>query len=248
MKRKQLSKLGEAYKRTCHKMARMKASSKYKAAAVRKSKTLKAISVCCPHVAAAILSRQKLIENRTWPMTEDCAVSGGGWLALHVGRSPNPSILDHIYKNWEEQKYADGHKIQRWAVSGKPGTRLGTWYSLPPRELGSSKHKWRDDPNLPAHSAIVGFIRVSGMHEYKRGESKTNPWAIGPICWEIDRVVQLEPPIRNVLGNVLLWSVDDAVKNSAERRRLYRAFRQVRDNNLGRLRWNPNERKRKATR
>merc|ERR1712232_169469 len=58
------------------------------------------------------------------------------------------------------------------------------------------------------YGSIVGFIRVARSRKMRRGEGKDNPWALGPICWEIDRAVALKKPIENVAGSLGLWSVD----------------------------------------
>jgi len=144
---------------------------------------LRALTICCPELAVAILSRQKNVENRTWhlPLTvQDEA--GHAWLALHVGASLRlPGVVRK-------------HLLQAW----KPEKALWPWNKM---DL-SAKHTGAPLPS----SAIVGLIRVKRSEKLRRGGKKENPWALGPICWEIDRAVKLDPPIENVSGSLGLWS------------------------------------------
>merc|ERR1712107_283164 len=93
---------------------------------------------------------------------------------------------------------------------------------------------WKMDPSqrksgacVPQRS-IVGFIRIKGVHKLKRGERKSNPWALGPLCWEIDRAVPLEKPVEHVVGALQLWSVDNSESISpSDKKRLHRALRRI---------------------
>jgi hypothetical protein len=87
--------------------------------------------------------------------------------------------------------------------------------------------KKRTGAPLPS-GAIVGLIRVKRSRKLKRSERTVNPWAVGPICWEIDRAVKLDPPIENVSGALSLWSIDREPSISEyARRRLASALREA---------------------
>eukprot|EP00931_Biecheleriopsis_adriatica_P060084 TRINITY_DN36069_c0_g1_i1.p1 TRINITY_DN36069_c0_g1~~TRINITY_DN36069_c0_g1_i1.p1 ORF type:complete len:242 (+),score=32.24 TRINITY_DN36069_c0_g1_i1:57-728(+) len=166
---------------------------------------LRAISLTCPELAVAILAKQKTVENRSWRVPACRRSPEGTWLALHVSAGSGrpyipPALRKHIQKAWDPEKaYWPWNKMD--IFSKKTGAPL-------PR------------------AAIVGLIRVKGDHKLKRGEKAENPWALGPICWEIDRAVPLDPPIENVNGKLSLWSVDQAV-SLHHRRRLYAALREA---------------------
>ena len=165
---------------------------------------MSAITLCCPELAVAIFAKQKRVENRSWRVPRILKSSGKGvWLALHVGgsRGMPARIRTHLLKAWDPAR-------ARWP-----------WNKM---DLTDARRK---APCPLPRGAIVGFIRVAGEHKLKRGEKTENPWALGPICWEIDRAVPLEPPIENVNGKLLLWSVDhEKTISCRERSRLHAAF------------------------
>jgi len=168
-----------------------------------KSSELRTLSICCPELAVAILAKQKNIENRTWQLpatVQDAA--GHAWLALHVGCKKRATRLvrKHLLKAWDPDR-------AHW----------------PWNKMKLSQH--RTGAPLP-RAAIVGLIRVKQSRKLKPGEKKENPWALGPICWEIDRAITLDSPIENVNGSLGLWSVDrESSISSYSRRRLYAALR-----------------------
>eukprot|EP00440_Ansanella_granifera_P047363 gb/GFBE01051295.1/.p1 GENE.gb/GFBE01051295.1/~~gb/GFBE01051295.1/.p1 ORF type:complete len:231 (+),score=27.99 gb/GFBE01051295.1/:1-693(+) len=162
---------------------------------------LRAISLVCPELAVAILAKQKDVENRTWPLPSTVCVPGGTWLALHVGSNRMPAaIRKHLQKAWD------------------PAAACYPWKKM------DLFQKTTGAP-LP-RSAIVGLIRIKGVRKLKRGERGENPWALGPMCWDIDRAVPLDKPIENVSGQVFCWSVDrEQSISKRDRSRLYRALR-----------------------
>ena len=151
----------------------------------RSAKPLRALTLKGPELAAAILGKQKRVENRSWPINRT-----GEWMALHVGkgRSTPPWIRKYVIRAWDKEKAISGPRPwQRWNPEDRRAKQL------PPR------------------AAIVGLIRFGGMHRLARGEKKTDPWALGPLCWELDRVVPVNPPICDVDGALGLWRVDRMV-------------------------------------
>ena len=149
------------------------------------AKPLRALTLKGPELAAAILGKQKRVENRSWPINRT-----GEWMALHVGkgRSTPPWIRKYVIRAWDKEKAISGPRPwQRWNPEDRRAKQL------PPR------------------AAIVGLIRFGGMHRLARGEKKTDPWALGPLCWELDRVVPVDPPICDVDGALGLWRVDRMV-------------------------------------
>eukprot|EP00928_Gymnodinium_smaydae_P058678 TRINITY_DN41864_c0_g1_i1.p1 TRINITY_DN41864_c0_g1~~TRINITY_DN41864_c0_g1_i1.p1 ORF type:complete len:241 (-),score=42.32 TRINITY_DN41864_c0_g1_i1:236-877(-) len=152
------------------------------ASSLRKNE-LRAISLVCPELATAIFAKQKNVENRTWPLPASVRTHGGTWLALHVGAGRMPSLIrHHVQKAW------DG------SVARHP------WNKMDPK-------KKRTGAPLPS-AAIVGLIRIKAVHKLRRGERSENPWALGPLCWEIDRAIPLKKPITQVAGKLGLWSVE----------------------------------------
>lgn len=152
----------------------------------------KVLSLQAPELAAAILGKQKRVENRVWELP---AYMIGKWIALHVGGGYGgdlsaPWIRKHVEKSWDREK----------ALSLR-----GSQYPPMVRRLSSWDTADKRSSALPPRSAIVGLIRFRGQHKLGRGEKTQNPWALGPYLWEIDRVFALERPITNVNGNLGFW-------------------------------------------
>lgn len=67
---------------------------------------------------------------------------------------------------------------------------------------------------------IVGLIRIAGWSRYDDPERDhaNDPWASGPICWHIDRVLAFESPVM-CSGQRMLWEIPygkiDAVRQTA---------------------------------
>mmetsp|Transcript_105378 Transcript_105378/g.183271 ORF Transcript_105378/g.183271 Transcript_105378/m.183271 type:complete len:218 (-) Transcript_105378:120-773(-) len=148
---------------------------------------LRALSVCCPEIAVAILGKQKSIENRSWPLPRTVVQPGGTWLALHVSVGskglPVP-IRNYLQKAWDKSKAP-------WP-----------WHKMDPFEKRTGANE------LLPKGSIVGFMRVIRSRKLRRGEKSENPWALGPYCWEIDRAVPLASPITGIDGNLGCWNVD----------------------------------------
>eukprot|EP00404_Azadinium_spinosum_P023825 CAMPEP_0180605400 /NCGR_PEP_ID=MMETSP1037_2-20121125/26592_1 /TAXON_ID=632150 /ORGANISM="Azadinium spinosum, Strain 3D9" /LENGTH=201 /DNA_ID=CAMNT_0022624501 /DNA_START=45 /DNA_END=650 /DNA_ORIENTATION=+ len=178
----------------------------------RRGQGLRALTLRGPELAAAILAKQKLVENRTWPVPANIG-SHGGWLALHVGGS-------------RTSKFIRRYVSRAWNPEQAVNTRWRNW----------DPAAGQGGPGLP-YMALVGLIHVRGMHRMKRGERTANPWSLGPFCWEIDRAVPLDPPICGVPGKLLLWKVDGDL-NPRDRARLYRALTAARTRKgLGAIKW-----------
>jgi len=160
---------------------------------------LRGLTLRGPELAMAILGKQKLIENRSWPCPPDLI---GKWFALHVGSGSTPVwIRQHVEKAWRADRAP--RELRGW----RPGDKSS------------------DDMLLP-RCAIVGLVRIRGVHRISREEKRSNPWALGPLGWELDRVVPVEPPIRNVTGFLGLWKVQKQVGPS-QMSRLNRLLRAV---------------------
>lgn len=193
----------------------LKTATKNDSGRTHRNGGLKAITLKCPELAVAILAKQKNIENRTWQLPSTAVDSSGhAWLALHVagaygGRAYMPqNIRKHMLEAWN------------------PKRAYWPWNKM---DLSKS----RTGAPLP-NSAIVGLIRIRKSRKLERGERKMNPWALGPICWEIDRAVKLDPPIENVNGNLLLWSIDHEPSiSSYGRRRLKSALFAAKNSQFG---------------
>jgi len=166
---------------------------------------LRALTLKGPELAAAILGRQKRVENRSWPMNKK-----GEWMALHVGAgSSTPSwIRKYVIRAWDKEKAKRGPS---------------RWRCWDPED--------RRAKQLPPRGAIVGLIRFGGMHRLARGEKRADPWALGPLCWELDRVLPLDPPICGVDGALGLWRVERMV-GPGQLRRLHEAVKKARANSL----------------
>eukprot|EP00929_Paragymnodinium_shiwhaense_P037502 TRINITY_DN19976_c0_g1_i2.p2 TRINITY_DN19976_c0_g1~~TRINITY_DN19976_c0_g1_i2.p2 ORF type:complete len:105 (-),score=20.78 TRINITY_DN19976_c0_g1_i2:116-430(-) len=90
----------------------------------------------------------------------------------------------------------------------------------------TSRHTGAALPN----SAIVGLIRIKGVHKLKREEKKTNAWALGPLCWEIDRAIPLKKPVEGVCGKLGLWSIDKEPSICpGARRRVYSLLKEAKE-------------------
>ena len=46
------------------------------------------------------------------------------------------------------------------------------------------------------------------MHRLARGEQKAGPWALNPLCWELERVVLVKLPICVMAEALSLKRVD----------------------------------------
>mmetsp|Transcript_115828 Transcript_115828/g.327683 ORF Transcript_115828/g.327683 Transcript_115828/m.327683 type:complete len:218 (-) Transcript_115828:87-740(-) len=158
---------------------------------IKRPSNVRVLSLAAPELAMAILAKQKTVENRSWPIPKSFV---GKWLALHVGIRKSPDwIVKHVAKAWDPTK----------AVNTP-------WRSWDPAS--------RDDEKLLPRAAIVGLIRVKGTHWLQRGEKRENPWALGPCCWDIDRVVPLDPPIHGVSGKLGLWRARKELTNQKHAR------------------------------
>ena len=62
------------------------------------------------------------------------------------------------------------------------------------------------------------------MHRLARGEQKADPWALNPLCWELERVVPVKLPICVMAGALSLWRVDLMV-GPGRLRRLKQVFK-----------------------
>uniref|UniRef100_A0A7S1WSV0 ASCH domain-containing protein n=1 Tax=Alexandrium catenella TaxID=2925 RepID=A0A7S1WSV0_ALECA len=123
----------------------------------------------------------------------------GGWLALHVGSQP---MTRYVRKHVER--------------------------ALDPARARNSSYA-REAGGYPPRSSIVGLVRISGMHRLARGERRENPWALGPICWEIDRAIPIYPPITSVNGKLGIWLLTRATSICPRaRRRLYSCLHKAR--------------------
>jgi hypothetical protein len=178
-----------------HLTSRLGKKTKRKAQSDETSKQLQVLTVAAPEIAAAILGRQKRVENRPWPLRDAML---GKWIALHVGTGKTtgiPRLRRYVVNAWDREA------ARRLTSSTSPCYPYRTW---DPSDKCS--------PVLPPTSAIVAFIRFSGQHKLARGEKRDNPWALGPWVWELDRVVPLDRPILNVKGNLGFWYASGGVK------------------------------------
>eukprot|EP00747_Dinoflagellata_sp_TGD_P189008 gnl/TRDRNA2_/TRDRNA2_48802_c0_seq1.p1 gnl/TRDRNA2_/TRDRNA2_48802_c0~~gnl/TRDRNA2_/TRDRNA2_48802_c0_seq1.p1 ORF type:complete len:244 (-),score=12.98 gnl/TRDRNA2_/TRDRNA2_48802_c0_seq1:37-768(-) len=166
---------------------------------------LRALSLVAPELAGAILAKQKKVENRTWAPPSTCGP--GSWLALHVSTTEHGSKV----------KWCREHVRQAWDACGASKLRN-------PGRPGA--------PKLP-NAAIVGLIRIAGHHRTTREEKQKNPWALGPICWEIDRAVRLNPPITGVAGDLGCWRVEHKLTTYGVRRLRARLQEAVQSTQLG---------------
>lgn len=171
---------------------------------------LRALTVCCPEIGAAILSKQKRVENRSWPCPKGLISK---WFALHIGGGSTPEwIRRHVARAWDVDKAPK------------------RWRSWDPVDRTSNK--------LPPSRSIIGMVRVRGEHRVTRREKASNPWALGPFAWEIDRVVPVEPPICDVSGALGFWKVRKQV-SARQMARLNKVFALARNKkNLGMIKAN----------
>mmetsp|Transcript_57742 Transcript_57742/g.146506 ORF Transcript_57742/g.146506 Transcript_57742/m.146506 type:complete len:256 (-) Transcript_57742:36-803(-) len=154
---------------------------------------LRGLTLNGPELGAAILGKQKKVENRSWDLPEKYH---GEWIALHIGNAQNtpPWVRRYVTRAWDTDLAKNAAwKLRCWDTTDQKA------HALPPR------------------GAIIALIRFSGMHRFARGEGKADPWALGPVCWDLDRVVPLAKPICGVQGNLGFWDVRKQVKPWAVR-------------------------------
>lgn len=152
---------------------------------------VRVLSLKAPELAAAILAKQKRVENRSWPIPEDLK---GQWVALHVSAVPRTPlwVTRYVVRAWD-------------AVKARSGP--GRWRFWNPADRAS--------PSLPPRGAIVGLVRIRGLHRLRPGERTADRWALGPLCWEIERAVPLDPPICGVDGCLGFWKPERRLKPAA---------------------------------
>lgn len=144
--------------------------------------------------ASAILAGLKRYENRSW-VPRQLREGRPCWLALHAGRL-DPA-LDQVVGAQEVPE----------SVVGEIG---GAGWAKPVRHWDLVREHWPTMPprdRLPTGS-VVGAVEFVG---WSRVENLApDPWATGPMCWEVGRTVVLSTPMpmRGALG---LFDVPDAV-------------------------------------
>ena len=77
----------------------------------------------------------------------------------------------------------------------------------------SSRSKLDKIESLPT-SCIVGLMLVSKMFWFDAEKSymRENKWCTGPVCYQIDEVLEFEEPIENVSGKVGFWELSHCLK------------------------------------
>lgn len=133
-------------------------------------------------MASAVIHGGKDIENRTWRgrWVDD---RREGWMAIHAGA------------RW-------------WAGpdGGKTTSRPSTGMLAGVAEIWRPRISIADLEDLPT-SAILGAVYVSRI--VPLAEVVGNPWALGPWCWRLTRVVALPSPIPYRKGALGLGHLRD---------------------------------------
>lgn len=117
-----------------------------------------------------------------------------------------------------KQPWADAilHGTKRVENRGwtSPAYGLGWLWLHAPAAYDRAGAQWMRDrglhkPELGAPlGAMIGLVRVVALR--RADERPDDPWAFGPWCWVIDRVIALEEPIP-CKGALSLWEVPDDV-------------------------------------
>lgn len=160
-------------------------------------KPLRAISVCCPELAVAILAKQKRVENRSQPLSPKLF---GVWFALHVSIGNSRAVLAGSIPSSRLARSAKEHVCRNWdrSMALKMHQSMKAWRTWDPSQHPHDK--------MPRGS-IVGLVRFRGSHRLRPGERSQNPWALGPHVWEISGVRPLKPIVRGVCGKLMFWYV-----------------------------------------
>lgn len=117
-----------------------------------------------------------------------------------------------------KQPWADAilHGTKRCENRGWTSERFGLgWIWLhAPEQVDRAGQAWMEQRGLHKPSlglptgAIIGLVRVRRMERVD--ERADDPWAFGPWCWVIDKVIALEEPVP-CKGSLSVWELSASV-------------------------------------
>lgn len=143
----------------------------------------------------------KRIENRGWPPPRWTL---GEWVAMHAALRFDDEALARMQRGDfgdEAMEAVDSATDHPTGIVG--AMRVVGAFELP--EIDVSTHASLSEYDGLLDSELSPEPRVIGTVP---DEARRSPWAFGPWCWVIDRVVQLSTPVP-CPGHQRLWILPD---------------------------------------